>query len=172
MNDSPTPHPAAARLRECAAFHHIRFTPVPVKPRHDGWTPERQRGFIDRLCVTGCIARAARAVGKSPQSVYRLRDLPGATSFARAWDRALDAGQSYQIDCGLERALVGQSYPIMRGGKVVGERVRYDNRLAMTVLNAMDRRDGRQAMVNPMATLQGYLDALEKQAGPSTENKG
>lgn len=143
MSDSPTPHPAAARLRECAAFHHIPFTPVPVKPRHDGWTPERQRGFIDRLCVTGGVARSARAVGKSPQSAYALRRHPDGASFAHAWDRALDAGQSYQIDIGLDRALNGQSFPIVRQGRVVGERVRYDNRLAMTVLNAMDRRAAR-----------------------------
>lgn len=171
MSDSHTPHPAAARLRRCDAFHHIPFTPVPVKPRHDGWTAERQRGFIDRLCLTGCVSRAARAVGKTPQSVYRLREHRQAGSFSRAWDRALDAGQSYQIDTGLERALVGQSYPIVRGGRVVGERVRHDNRLAMTVLGAMDRRADRRASRDPMATLDRYLDALKRHTEASTENK-
>ena len=148
MSDSPTPHPAAARLRACDAFHHIPFTPVPVQPRHDGWTPARQRGFIDRLCLTGCVSRSARAVGKTPQSVYRLREHARASSFADAWDHALEAGTSYQIDCGLERAIVGQSFPIMRRGQVIGERIRHDNRLAMTVLGAMDRREQRRKKVS------------------------
>jgi hypothetical protein len=84
MSDSSSPHPAAAGIRACPAFREIPFEPVPVKKRHDGWTAERQRGFIDRLCVTGGVARAARAMGKTAQSVYRLREHPGAESFARA----------------------------------------------------------------------------------------
>lgn len=138
MSDS-TQHPAALRLRECAGFFHIPFDPVPVKARHDGWTPARQRGFIDRLVVTGCVARSARAVGKTPKSAYGLRDHPAAASFRAAWERALDAGRSYQIDVGLDRALNGQSFPVMRRGRCVGERVRYDNGLTIAVLNALHR---------------------------------
>jgi len=152
MSDSPDTHPAAERLRNYHAFFDIPFTPVPVKPRHDGWTPARQRGFIDRLCVTGCVARSARAVGKSPQSAYRLRDHPQAASFAAAWGRALDAGQSHQIDVGLDRALNGQSFPIVRAGVCVGERRRYDNRLAMTVLAALDRREARSGDTNAQSS--------------------
>jgi hypothetical protein len=142
MNDSP--HPSARRLRECVAFRHIPFRPVPVRARHDGWTRERQRGFIDRLCLTGNVARSAKAVGKTPQSAYALRRHKGAGSFARAWDRALASGQSYQIDVGLERSLLGERVPIVRGGVCVGEKLRFDNRLAMATLNALDRRHARQ----------------------------
>ncbi|MFN3944579.1 MAG: hypothetical protein ACK4K7_06600 [Allosphingosinicella sp.] len=101
----PEHHPAAGRIRRVPAFFRIRFRPVPVKARHDGWTPERQRGFIDRLCVTGCVARSARAVGKAPQSAYRLRGHAGAAGFRRAWDEALAAGRSYQVDVAIDRAL-------------------------------------------------------------------
>lgn len=59
MSDPPL-HRATARFRECVVFHEIPFTPVPVKLRHDGWTSERQRGFIDRLILTGCAALDAR----------------------------------------------------------------------------------------------------------------
>jgi hypothetical protein len=168
MSDSP--HPSGGRLRDCVAFHEIPFTPVPVKLRHDGWTPARQRGFIDRLGLCGCVARAARAVGKTPQSAYRLRDHRGAASFRRAWDAALAAGQSYMIDVGLERGLVGQCFPIVRRGRVVGERVRYDNRLAMAALNAMERRASRSAVRDPAALLERYLDLLERRSRePSAE---
>ena len=164
MSDSPSPHPAGRRIRECVAFHHIPFTPVPVKPRHDGWTPERQRGFIDRLCVTGCVARAARAVGKSPQSAYRLREHAGAGSFRRAWDKAHESGQSYQIDVAIDRGLNGVVVPVVRNGRLVRERYRHDNRLAMAALNAMDRRAARRAGAapDPIAVLERYLDFLER----------
>jgi hypothetical protein len=33
---SDLPHPSGRRLRDCVAFHHIPFKPVPVKARHDG----------------------------------------------------------------------------------------------------------------------------------------
>lgn len=134
---------AARRLKECAAFYHVPFEPVPVKARHDGWTAERQRGFIDRLVVTGCVSRSARAVGMTPQSARSLRTRKGAASFSRAWDQALESGRSYQIDVGLERSVLGERRPILRKGRVVGETVRFDNRLTMVVLNALDRRPRR-----------------------------
>ena len=128
MSDSPQ-YPAAVRLRKCAAFHRISFTPAPVKPRHDGWTPERQREFIDRLCVTGCVALSARAVGKTPQTAYRLRDHEGAASFRAAWDRALADGRSYQRDIAFERAIDGQTVPVFWKGQQAGKYKRHDDRL-------------------------------------------
>lgn len=47
MDERLIPIPPAARIRGCVAFHHTPFPPVPVKARHDGWTPAP--GFIDRL---------------------------------------------------------------------------------------------------------------------------
>lgn len=41
------------------------FTPVPLRARPDGWTPERQRRSIAALTATGVVAAAVRAVGKS-----------------------------------------------------------------------------------------------------------
>ena len=170
MSDSP--HPSGTRLRECVAFHHIPFRPVPVKARHDGWTRERQRGFIDRLCLSGNVARSARAVGKSPQSAYKLREHAGAASFRRAWDEALASGQSYQIDVGMERGLLGERVPIVRNGVCVGERHRFDNRLAMAALNAMDRREARSRARDPAALLERYLDRLESAGTAAVEKKG
>jgi hypothetical protein len=113
---------------------------VPVRPRHDGWTVERQKWFILRLALGGCVAVAAKGVGMTRKSAYRLRERPGAESFAAAWDRAAGWGQDRTVDVGLERALCGERVPIVRNGRVVGEIHRHDNRLAMAVLNALDRR--------------------------------
>ena len=67
----------------------LRFTPVELKARHDGWTPERQRRFIEVLAESRSIATACRAVGMSRASAYKLRDHPEASEFRSAWDKAL-----------------------------------------------------------------------------------
>lgn len=67
----------------------IRFTPVALKARHDGWTPARQLHFIHRLAETKSITRACKAVGMSRESAYKLRDRPEARQFRLAWNRAL-----------------------------------------------------------------------------------
>jgi hypothetical protein len=68
------------------------FLPVPTRGRADGWTPHRQADFIGFLAETGSVAEAARRVGLSKESAYRLRRRRGAEGFARAWDEAVAAG--------------------------------------------------------------------------------
>ena len=81
--DSPPARRAYRRLRVPA------FYPVPVRTRRDGWTVERQADFLGMLAETGSVIGACEAVGMSRKSAYRLRSLPGAESFAAAWDAAL-----------------------------------------------------------------------------------
>lgn len=54
---SPRPSPASGRGGSGAPIPD--FTPVPRRYRHDGWTPERQKAFIEALADTGCVTRAA-----------------------------------------------------------------------------------------------------------------
>ena len=65
-------------------------TPAP-RPRHDGWTVERQMAFIRMLHATGCVTRAAAAAGMSREGAYRLRARADHCAFAGAWDLALAA---------------------------------------------------------------------------------
>ena len=81
--DSPPARRAYRRLRVPA------FYPVPTRTRRDGWTVERQADFLGMLAETGSVIGACEAVRMSRKSVYRLRALPGAESFAAAWDAAL-----------------------------------------------------------------------------------
>jgi hypothetical protein len=67
---------------------HPAFVPVRLRCRRDGWTAERQTGFIAALHATGNVREACRAVGKSPEAAYKLRRLAGAESFRAAWDAA------------------------------------------------------------------------------------
>lgn len=120
-------------------LEELAFTPVLVKPRHDGWTPDRQRGFVLRLALAGCVAAAARGVGKSSASAYALRKRADATSFAATWDKACGWGVDRTTDAALERALVGEAQPVFYRGRQVGTRVRHDHRLAIAVLGRLDR---------------------------------
>jgi hypothetical protein len=59
------------------------------RTRRDGWGAARQRAFIAALAETRSVTRAARAVGISRQSAYRLRGEPSGAGFAREWDRVM-----------------------------------------------------------------------------------
>lgn len=120
----------------------IDFTPVPrIRKRRNGWTPETQRAFIDALSRCGCISRAARAVGKTPKSAYRLLEAEGAESFAEAWDQAIARGVEALRWDALDRALQGAWVPVVRRGKIVSFEHRRSDRLAIALLS------GRNASV-------------------------
>ena len=121
------------------------FDTVPVKYRHDGWTPARQRAFIGALADTGCVTRAARYVNMSPEGAYYLRRRPGAESFRRAWEAALDLCVQRLNYIAFERAIEGQLSPVFIGGKLKGFRRIRNDRLLMFCLrmNARDERGKR-----------------------------
>jgi hypothetical protein len=70
----------------------LDFDPVSLRPRVDGWTPERQREYVEALADSGVARHAAARVGMSEQGVNRLRRRADARSFDRACDAALRLG--------------------------------------------------------------------------------
>ncbi len=112
----------------------VAFDPVPVAARHDGWMPDKQRGFIDALAACGCVKAAAKHVGMTAKSAYRLRSRADAASFAAVWDQARREGFARTRDNAVERALYGERVPIYRGGRQVGTRVRFNDRLILAVI--------------------------------------
>ncbi|WP_164116454.1 hypothetical protein [Sphingorhabdus sp. Alg239-R122] len=112
------------------------FTPVPIRHRHDGWTPERQRELIAAMAAHGTVRGACRAMGMSDSGAYQLRLKAGAEEFCRAWDLAVAQGLMVMEDIAHDRALSGWEEPIMYHGKQVGTRTRHDNRLLMFMLAA------------------------------------
>jgi len=118
----------------------IDFAPVPRRRnRKSGWTEERQRGFIAALARCGSVKAAAKHVGLSPRTVYRLLDMDGADSFAAAWDQAMDIGLARIRADALERALSGAFVPVYRRGKLVRVEYRRCDKLAMALLSGKDR---------------------------------
>lgn len=113
----------------------LDFTPVPrLCNRIDGWTPARQRGFIEALARLGTVKAAAGAVAMSPEGAYYLRRQRGAEAFARAWARAHAAGVASLRDIAYERAVHGTPKGVWHKGERVGEERRYNDRLLMFML--------------------------------------
>ncbi|MFA9201613.1 MAG: hypothetical protein ACEQR8_10620 [Cypionkella sp.] len=120
------------------------FDPVPrQKVRRDGWTPTRQRDFIEALADTGSVEAACRAVDMSQVGAYLLRRQPGAEGFRAAWEAALDLGVKRIEDVAMDRALNGVEMPVYSYGKLVGTRTSYNDRLLMFMLR--NRAPGRFA---------------------------
>jgi hypothetical protein len=66
------------------------FTPVPRRfQRKDGWSEERQRGFIAALMEGLDPEKAAQSQGLTGSGAYQLRKAAGGESFAAAWDAAV-----------------------------------------------------------------------------------
>lgn len=129
------------------------FTPVPRRYRHDGWTPERQRAFIEALADTGCVDRAARMVNMAQANCYTLRRSPGAEEFRRAWDAALDFGLKRLKDIAFERAIEGQLVPVFAGGKLMGFRRKKNDALLMFILRHYGQdANGKRTTINYFST--------------------
>jgi hypothetical protein len=131
----------------------LRFTPVPVRARRDGWTPVRQLRFILNLARGMGPAEAARRLGKSRQTAYALREKQGGESFAAAWDAAVAFAQRARaaprplgfMRSGIETILVPRYYR----GRLVGFVQREDVGGAMRKWAELDRIAERIGLFDP-----------------------
>ncbi|MEM8695879.1 MAG: hypothetical protein AAGE05_07630 [Pseudomonadota bacterium] len=116
------------------------FAPVPMqRKRSRGWTPTHQRLFIAMLAETGSVSTAARCVGLSARSAYKLREKDGAEAFALAWEDALEIGIGRTRDTILDRWRNGQIVPRWRRGKIVGYERRFNERALIAALQSARR---------------------------------
>ena len=114
----------------------ILFEPVPVRPRHDGWTVEKQYAFIEALAETGVVEEACRRVGMSRTSADNLRRRPEGVHFRRAWEAAIDYSLHLIEEDAFTRSRRGVARPIFHKGEQVGEWRHYDERLTMFLLRS------------------------------------
>jgi hypothetical protein len=125
LDDFETP-PAAA-----AGADPFAFAAVPVRTRKDGWTAERQRGFVAPLAAGCGPSEAAAAVGMSKQSGFNLRRRAGAESFAAAWDAAAAFAARRRAAArpkgDFERAVEGVLVPRFYRGRLVSVERRVSN---------------------------------------------
>jgi hypothetical protein len=140
------------------------FTPVPrATLHHQGWTPGRQKAFIEALAESSSPTRAARCVNMSVQSAYSLRRHPQGEEFRAAWNAAVDCGIARLKDVALQRAIEGELVPVFQKGLLVGYRRKFNDWLLMFLLRqyATDA-DGKRVTVSYTRT---RADAI---AGAST----
>jgi hypothetical protein len=123
----PPPAPAAADPTEDGAPPpdgydpaDYRWVPVRRRPRLDGWTEEKQRRFIETLADTGLVGAAAKGVGMSRETAYRLKRSAHGAAFSRAWDAARAHAGGLVEDVAFERAFEGVEHNVYdENGEVV-----------------------------------------------------
>jgi hypothetical protein len=125
--DLPTPDPSD-------------LPPVHVR-RGDRWTKPKMVDFLRQLAATHSISAAARSVGMSRNSAYRLRARLKGQPFDIAWEAAFRHGYDNLAHAALDRAINGVEVPHYRAGELVGTSRKYDERLTVALL-AMRNRAG------------------------------
>lgn len=148
-----------------------QFPPLPAPAqqiRADGWSPARQRLFLETLAATGIITAACDAAQISPRSAYALRIRRDGAAFRLGWDAAILIARARLADDLLARALTGNE-EVIRKDPDAHEitRHRHDNRLAMSMLARLDRMadsppDGSDATLARVVAqdFAAYLDLI------------
>ena len=132
MNDSSDPPPPAPAAEIGTAL--AAATPDPAEATDPRWTRARMAEFIIELAATQCVATAARAVGMSRQSAYRLRASEDGEVFDLAWASALEQGYEQLYRAALARAVSGIEVPVYQRGELIGTRRHFDERLTCFLL--------------------------------------
>jgi hypothetical protein len=109
----------------------------PAQQRHDGWTDDRRRLFLDHLAHRGQVRAACSLADMSVASAYKLRRRDAA--FAAAWDAALVLSRPTYEEALAVRALDGLEEQVWYRGELVGVRYKQDSRLLLAHLARLDR---------------------------------
>lgn len=136
------------------------------RARADGWTPARQRKFLQRLRETGCVRDACRAAAISSTSAYRARR--DSESFRAAWEKAQTRGMASVEQAAFDRAVIGWDEVVTREGKELSRKKRYSDGLLQVLVKRGDLKDKKQGM--SQAELEAYAEEVAKAAGGWFEN--
>jgi hypothetical protein len=132
------PHPRDHDPRKAPVEKTESMIAVELRRRHDGWTAERQRIFLNTLANTGSVADAAEMADITPRSAYRLRNHPKGEQFARAWDAALICASKRLFAVAMERAVTGTPRTVWREGRIIAQTAVPSDRMLMFLLRSLD----------------------------------
>ena len=104
-----------------------------------GWTRTRQAEFLRQLAATQCVATAARSVGLSRQSAYKLRNRLRGEPFDIAWQCAFRRQFDTLAEIALDRAVNGIEVPHYYKGELVGTHRVFDGALTLALLRMQQR---------------------------------
>ena len=124
------------------------------------------RRFIEVLADTGQVSLAAKAVGMSRESAYRLRRSPHGAAFARAWDAARHHAGAFLEDVAFERAIEGVEHNVYNeyGEVICTKRVVNDRLLMFLLRHLKPERYAAEALARPAPPpepVEASLRALE-----------
>jgi len=140
------------------------------KFRHDGWSPERQKCFLEALSRTGNVKAAAAYTGLSRESAYRLKRRPDARAFGRAWDAALIHARDIFADDLLDKGLNGWTEDVWHNGEVTGSRQRWSAPLFLAALARLDQlANGLDLAGNPARIAASHFDELVDRIGSGAD---
>lgn len=161
MEHNHTPFAPEAATDEPASL--VLFNPVPVRARRDGWTPEKQREFIEALADTGLVREAAARVGMTEQSASRLRRRADARAFAIAWEAAIRPGARRLHAIAWERAIEGTIKRYYYHGELKSEERVFDNRLLIYLLGKTQSLvEAPRWSGKVVRDWEGWMDAIEQ----------
>lgn len=160
------------------AADRLAFEPVPLRYREDGFTPEKQRAYVEALADCGIAREAAARVGLSEQAINRVRRRSDARSFDRACEAAHVFGARRIRSIAFERAIEGTLKGHYYHGELISQERVYDNRLLTFLygkvahLLARDEERSRSICDN----WEAHMEALERglpppAAGPAGEDE-
>jgi hypothetical protein len=131
----------------------------PYRPRHDGFTPAKQKIFFRALKKSGCIEDACRACGISTTTVRRWRNRW--PDFDEKVECAL-AIASVELDMiAYKRATEGAEEKVFRDGKLISTKIKpSDAMLRLLMQGANPEKYGRTGQMPKGAILR----KLKKQA--------
>ena len=139
-------------MTEPFASHAAPDLPLDPDPAHDPeadphpdrWNKPKMAAFLRELAACHSVAAAARSVGMSRQSAYRLRARLKGEPFDLGWETAFQHSYDALHQAALERALHGTAVPVFFNGAQIGTRQHFDERLTCFLLAARNRGGAQQ----------------------------
>jgi hypothetical protein len=167
--------PQSPEGRETEDSNIIPFEPKRAakahRPRHDGFTPAKQRIFFKVLKKSGCITDACRACGISRNTVRRWRDRWA--EFDEKVEAAL-AIASVELDMiAWKRATEGAEEKVYRDGRLVFTRVKpSDSMLRLLMQGANPEKYGRTGQTPKRALVKKLRKEAEEKVRAEYRAKG
>jgi hypothetical protein len=113
--------------------------PKPHVARGDRWTKWKMAEFLRQLAATHSVTAAARAVGMSRRSAYKLRARLKGQPFDIAWEAAFRHGYDELAHAALELALEGEEVPHYYQGELKATHRRRNPQLMVQLLKLRNR---------------------------------
>lgn len=134
--------PAIAASQDDATVEQFNLPavqPDPDDPNGLHWTFAKMAAFLRMLSATHSVSEAARIVGMSRQSAYKLRARLKGQPFDLAWDCVTRRQYDALAQAALERAIHGVEVPHFHKGELIHTSRRYDERLTVAMLAMRNR---------------------------------